>query len=353
MSVLAGMVLRTGLAATACFCVAAAALAQAAPVKLFTSSAVVEVDSAPLFLGKSLGLFDAEGVAVELGAAAGSAATLQLIASGQIEMGHLGMDVLILAKARNPSLPVTAVYLHYRGNIYEIVVPEESDIRSVADLKDKNIGVANLASGAIPSLRATLTDAGLNPDTSVGLIPVGIGAQALVALKAGRVQALALFRAQHAAIETLGVRFRTFARSAPSTVIAVNDRFLATHPDKVAGVLRGVAGATAFAEMNGPATVRAYWSLYGRPQGLPEEEAMRRSSHVLARSSDLWKQSDDASTRWGAMSASDWDDMSRFLVSQKLLEKPVPPESLFTAALIDGLQSIDVAAIRRRAEAAR
>ncbi|MFX5752273.1 ABC transporter substrate-binding protein, partial [Acinetobacter baumannii] len=79
-----------------------------------------------LFLGNPLGFFKDDGVDVEFGTAAGSAATLQLIAAGQVQMGYIGMDVLILAKARNPQLPVTAVYLQDRGNIYEIVVPEDS-----------------------------------------------------------------------------------------------------------------------------------------------------------------------------------------------------------------------------------
>jgi NitT/TauT family transport system substrate-binding protein len=326
-----------------------AAQAQQAAVKLFSSAAVVEIDQATLFLGNPLGFFKQEGVAVEFGAAAGSAATLQLLASGQVEMGHLGMDVLILGKAKNPELPVTAVYLNYRGNIYEIVVPEESNIRTVADLAGKSIGVANLASGAIPSLRATLLQAGLNPDTSVQLIPVGIGAQAWASLKTGRVQALSLFRAQHAAIEALGTRFRYFTRPAPSTVIAVNSKFLREHPDAVTKVLRGVVAASAFAQANPAATVREHWKLFGKPQGLSDDEAMRRSTHVLARSSELWKQVGDKTTKWGGMSAADWDAMQQFLVSQKLLERAVATDTLFTSALIDGVNTIDLDPVLRRA----
>lgn len=326
-----------------------AALAQQKPVKLFSSAAVVEVDQAALFLGNPLGFFKQEGVEVEFGAAAGSAATLQLLASGQVEMGHLGMDVLILGKAKNPDLPVTAAYLHYRGNIYEIVVPEDSDIRDVKDLAGKNIGVANLASGAIPSLRATLTEAGLNPDTSVGLIPVGIGAQALAALKSGRVQALALFRAQHAAIEALGTRFRAFTRAAPSTVVAVNTRFLREQPQAVTAVLRGIVAGSVFAQANPQATVREHWKLFTKPQGLSDEEALRRSSHVLSRTTELWKQIEDRDVPWGAMSAADWDRMQEFLVAQKLLDKPVASGTLFTSALIDQVNAIDLAPVLRLA----
>jgi NitT/TauT family transport system substrate-binding protein len=327
------------------------AAAQGAPkVKLWGASATVDAYHGFLFLGNPLGFYKQEGVEVEFGTAAGSAATLQLIATGQVQMGYIGMDVLILAKARNPTLPITAVYLQDRGNIYEIVVPEESDIKTVADLKDKSIGVANLASGAIPSLKATLADAKLNPDSSVGLIPVGNGAQAAAALRAGRVQALSLFRAQHALIETLGYKFRYFTREAPSAIIAVNTEFLKQNPDAVAKVLRGVVMSSAFAQANPEATVKEFWKLFGKPQGLSDEDAMKRSKHVLSSTAKLWKDHEDTSVKWGDMTAAQWDAMQRFLVSQKLLEKPVASEALFTTSLIGKVNDVDLAPVLKLAD---
>jgi len=327
------------------------AQAQAVPkAKLWGASATVDAYHGFLFLGNPLGFFKDQGVEVEFGTAAGSAATLQLIATNQVQMGYIGMDVLILAKARNPDLPVTAVYLQDRGNIYEIVVPEESDIKSVADLKDKNIGVANLASGAIPSLRATLVEAKLNPDSSVGLIPVGNGAQAAAALRTGRVQALSLFRAQHALIETLGYKFRYFTREAPSAVIAVNSNFLKDNPEAVVKVLRGVAMASTFAEANPAATVREFWKLFGKPQGLSDEEAMKRSTHVLSSTAKLWKDYKDTQVKWGDMTVAQWDAMQAFMVSQKLQEKAIPSDTLFTTALIDRVNQIDLAPVLKLAE---
>ena len=67
-------------------------------VKLWGASATVEAYHGFLFLGNPLGFFKEEGVDVEFGTAAGSAATLQLIAAGQVQMGYIGMDVLILAR---------------------------------------------------------------------------------------------------------------------------------------------------------------------------------------------------------------------------------------------------------------
>src|SRR5262245_4082060 len=114
----------------------ATAAAQNAPkVKVWGASATVEAYHGFLYLGNPLGFYKEEGVDVEFGSAAGSSATLQLVAANQVQIGYLGIDVLMLGKARAPDLPVIAVYLQDRGNIYEICAPEDSDIKSVKDLK--------------------------------------------------------------------------------------------------------------------------------------------------------------------------------------------------------------------------
>lgn len=330
---------------TASLCLAAlgAAVAQNVPtVKLWGASATVDAYHGFLFLGNPLGFYEKQGVKVEFGTAAGSAATLQLLASGQVDMGYIGMDVLILAKSRNPDLPVKAVFLQDRGNIYEVVVPADSDIRSVADLKGKNIGVANLASGAIPNLKGMLADAKLNPTADVVMIPVGNGAQAATALTTGRVHALALFRAQHALIETLGLKFRYFSREAPSAVIAVNTNFLEKNRDAVVKVLRGVALGSTFAQRNPEAAVKEFWKLYGAPKGLTEKEAMDRSTHVLSSTARLWKDHKDTPTKWGDMDDGVWNKMQQFLIQQQQLASPVAPRDLYTNSLIDAVNGVSL-----------
>jgi NitT/TauT family transport system substrate-binding protein len=348
---------RRGLAkaglATAMLAAPGNARAQALPkVRIWGASATIEAYHGFLFLGMPLGFYRDQGIDAEFGTAAGSAATLQLVATNQAQLGYVGMETLILAKARNPTLPVTAVYLQDRGNIYEIVVPEDSAIRSVADLRDRNLGVANLASGAIPSIRAMLADAGLNPDTSIGMIPVGNGAAAATALRANRVQALSLFRAQHAVIETLGVKLRYFQREQPSAVLIANTNFLRSNPDACVAALRGVVAGSVFAQIAPQATVREHWKMFGRPTGISEEEAMSRATHVLTRSAELWKRWDDAATPWGAMTKEQWDAMQQFMVTQKLMERAIDSATLFNTDLLARVNAMDTAPVIARARAA-
>jgi NitT/TauT family transport system substrate-binding protein len=316
------------------FAAASIAAAQAPKVKLMGASATVEAYHGFMFLGVALGFYKQLGADVEFATVAGSSAAIQLVGAGTAQMAYSGMDALILAKSKHPTLPVTAVYLHDRGNIYEIAVPDESPIKSVAMLKGQNLGVANLASGAIPAIRAMLGEAGLDPATGVNLIPVGNGAQAAAALRAGRVQALSLFRAQHAVIETLGFKFRYFTRDQPSAVIVVNTDFYRKHPETVAQVLRGIVMGSVFALANPNATVREHWKMFGKPTGISEAEATWRGAHVLTGAARMWKDPRDKSVRWGDMTKAQWDGMQKFLVEQKLLPAAIPSESLFSTDLI-------------------
>src|SRR5688500_11588061 len=89
--------------------IARSARAQALPkVRIWGASATVEAYHGFLFLGIPLGYYREQGVEVEFGTAAGSAAALQLVASNQAQLGYVGMETLIVAKQRNPTLPVIA-----------------------------------------------------------------------------------------------------------------------------------------------------------------------------------------------------------------------------------------------------
>ena len=70
-----------------------------------------------------------------------------------------------------------------------------------AHLKGSNIGVASMSSGRIPYARAWIRELGLQEDTDVKLVAVGVGPQAAAALKADRVRALVIYDAVYAAIE--------------------------------------------------------------------------------------------------------------------------------------------------------
>jgi len=72
------------------------------------------------------------------------------------------------------------------------MVLKESPIRKDVDLKGKAIGVGSLASSAVGYMKALVAEAGLDPNKDVTFLPVGMGAQAAMALKMGKVDLISL-----------------------------------------------------------------------------------------------------------------------------------------------------------------
>ena len=154
----------------------------------------------------------------------------------------------------------------------------------------------SLASGAVPFVKSMLQSATVDP-AAVELLPVGTGAQALAALQSGRVDALSLFRGQHAALETLGIEFRYFTVPYPSSVMIANETFLKNNRSALVRALQGVVLSQVFMRANPEAAVRSFWQINGRPKE-DEAKALQDGVHLIERAAELWKKPDD-SRKWG------------------------------------------------------
>lgn len=321
--------------------------AQSLPlVKFMGAAPVPRPDLGFMWLGIPLGFYRQLGIEADFNTVAGSSASIQLVATNSAQICHCGMQELIAIKAKQPDLPVHAVYLHDVGAAYEIVVSEDSPIRTIVELKDKRIGVVNLGSGAVPFVKAMLANAHVDPN-SVELLPVGTGAQALAAYNAHRVDALSLFRGQHAQLENLGMKLRYFTAPYPSGVLAANDAFLKENRAAVVHALQGVVLNCVFMIANPEAAVRAYFKMFGAPKE-NEEQALRDGAHSIRRAAELWKDP-KSDKKWGMMTDQDWLGLARFTGMELDVGEL---RNLYTADLIDEVNKVDVNIALRAAKAA-
>ena len=312
------------------------ALGQAlTPIKLVGAAAVARPGQGVMFAGSATGFFKDLGIAGDFFTMAGSAAVLQLIATNQAQLGHCGMQELMAAKLKNPTLPVRAVFLQEVGAGYEIVVPTTSPIKSISELKGKKIGVLSLASGAVPFVKAMLSAAKVDPN-GVDLLPVGAGAQALAALRTGQVDALSLFRGSHAALENLGIEFRYFTVPYPSSVIIANDTFLKSNRAALMHGLQGVVLNQVFIATNPEAGVRAFWKVNGAPKD--EAKELREGAHLIKRAAELWKKPSD-DRKWGHMTDQDWLGLATF---SGVEITPTQVATLYTNELIEDVNKVDI-----------
>lgn len=319
------------------------AFAQDRPtVRLLSPSVTVLPYHGFLFLGTPLGFYHDHGVTVDFTALQGSTAVLQMVASGRAEMGYIGMSALLNAKARQPALPATAVFLQDSGAEYAIGVPEGSRFRTLADLKGARIGVLSLASGAVPWLDAYLGSQGLGRD-DYAVMASGAGAAAAAVLRSGRVDALCFSRGLFVSLETIGVTFRYFSHAEASGVIIANDRFLQQHRAAALGVLRGIVLSETFMEAAPGPALGLYETFYGQDH---PTRATRQSGLAYIRAiAALWKNYRDTRTRWGAMSDETWRNLVEFGEITRGMTASAQAallRSLYTTDLIADVNAVDL-----------
>src|SRR5690606_13244806 len=140
--------------------------------------------------------------------------------------------------------------------------------------------------GNIILTNAQLADVGLSP-TDVTYIAVGVGAQALHALRSGQVDALALFDTHYAAMENIGAGFRTFDPDPDlfSSQLVAPVSVIEDDPQIIEGFGRAMAKATYFVELNPEAAIRMTWEEFpsSRVAGMSEEEQLANDLNVVRR----------------------------------------------------------------------
>jgi ABC-type nitrate/sulfonate/bicarbonate transport system substrate-binding protein len=128
----------------------------------------VQPDTDPIYIAKDLGLLSAvekkDNVKIQFQSFSYGAPENEAMASGAIQVASAGMGPAVVAAAR---LPATLVGI----NILEqtaILVPSDSPIKTVAELKGKTVAFPGEGSQQYPLLLKALADAGLK-QTDVNL----------------------------------------------------------------------------------------------------------------------------------------------------------------------------------------
>ena len=157
--------------------------------KIIITVPAMEAEQGSFFIALKKGYFAAEGLDVELQEAGGGTATPALL-SGSIQ-GSASAASAISAILRGAALRVVAVFQDTLP--YDIWA--QPDIRTLADLKGKAVGVATRGDTFEIATRLVLQGAGISPD-SVGYTPIGFGSTAGAALETGALPAVVLSHSQ-------------------------------------------------------------------------------------------------------------------------------------------------------------
>jgi len=337
----------------------AAGLAQDKPLKkvvfAVTTKDISVGHSAHSSLPQVLGYWKEEGLDVTVTSVEGSVAGMQQLAAGNLQTVSLGPEEIVIG--REKGIKIKGFYVQARETIYRLVVPADSPLQKVADLKGKTIGVPSLASGSVPFAKALVASVGVDPEKDVKILAVGVGAPGRLALQQKTVDCLALWDTLQASIENSGMPLR---RLDLPMVHEMLGQTLATRDDQVTenaamliGFARGIAKATVFGLANPEAAVRIHWKMYPqtKPQTGDEAQALKDALNVFNSRFMLQRVDNRPDPRFGIGTPAQWEKLHSIFKEQKFIEGTVPAADLYTSALIDQINKFDRAAIVAQAKA--
>lgn len=217
-----------------------------------------DVTYSPVYVGQEAGFFADEGLDITFDVAGGSGKVVQQVLAGNVDFGVASSGAVLAGAAKSPELRVFSC--HTPGNVYRISTMNP-EVKKMADLKGKVIGITDQAGGEIPMIKASLTSAGLT-EADVTLLVVGEATPAVLqALQNGTIDAFATGFQAIESLRAAGADLRdimpTDVAVTPSSCMIALDTTLAD-PDKqkiAVGIARGWDSSLLFGVENHQAAI--------------------------------------------------------------------------------------------------
>ncbi len=325
--------------------------AQEKVVYAVTTSNISVGHAAQSSIPLTLGYWKVEGLDVEVIGLSGATAGIQQVASGQVDFATVGPDALLVARAKG--IKVKAVYTYARKSIYRIVVPEDEAIKTLADFKGKTLGTPDMSAGSVPFARAALSAAGVNPQSDVKWLSVGIGGQAANAFRQKAIEGWAAWDTVIASLENNGFKFRyidpPWIDEILGNVMIAREETIEKRPDLVVKVARAIAKSSVFGLTNPDAALRNHWKMY--PETKPQvvnDDTFRQARRIFDSRFDLTKL--EPGVKWGENMPTQWKRLADISIEEDLVPKGFDVNACYTNQFIPQINDFDQKAIEAAAK---
>ena len=280
------------------------------------------------------GYFAEEGLDVTVEAVNGSASVLQTLASGAGQIGEPGPGPVLAARSRGED--VVFIYNLFVKTGFLLVVPEDSDAQSPADLKGTVIGVGTADGAEVGFTRNMLTDAGLTEGTDYEFLTVGDGGTAAAAIIGDEVQAYAAAVVDTVIIENSGIELRDITPEAYmgyfANGFAATRDYIDANPEVIEGFGRAIVRGFHFG--NDPENLEATLahSAAANPQEAEDADFARAVFHaVKERMTPI-----DPSRPYGYQPPEDWEKWHESVVATGDIPAPLDDlEAAYTNEFIE------------------
>lgn len=217
--------------------------------KIKVSMAASSVNYAPYLVAIEKGYFKDEGFDVEVVKAGGGTATPALI-SGSLDFSTSGSAAV---SAIMRGAPLRVIFYPWDRIDYQIWVTKP-EIKTIADLKGKQIGIISRGDTQEVAIRIILARNGIDPN-AVGYTPLGFGGGRMAAISSGSLPAAILAPVDVGRLKKAGklgnahMLFDTHDTvRMPLTGTAVSATLLEKSPERVKRFIRAVAKGLAYTD---------------------------------------------------------------------------------------------------------
>ncbi|WP_326541948.1 ABC transporter substrate-binding protein [Pseudorhodoferax sp.] len=220
----------------------------------------------PLTIAEQLGYFKAEGLDVVVEDHAGGAHALQAVVGGLAQVGSGAFEHMVVLRSRN--LSYQAFVLQGRAPQIAMGVSTRTmaQYQGLASLRGRSIGVSAPGSSTHMVAQLLLARAGLKPHDA-RYVGVGTGADALAALREGRLDAMSNTEPVMTMLEqqgdvrivadtrTLKGAHELFGGNMPAACLYAPTAFIASHPRTCQALAHAIVHALKWLQTAGPGDI--------------------------------------------------------------------------------------------------
>lgn len=207
----------------------------------------------PIFMAQEQGFYEEEGLDVVLNYSKGSSDAARQLAAGNADWGIFSSAATMQTVQRGFALK--SIMQIYYPDTFDIVVPADSDIQSMADMAGKTIGLSDLAGGEVPMTRASIVESGLKEGIDVKLVVAGEGDPTTIrSFEEDRIQAYAGAKRDLLLIPAQGIETRSITPAAiagfPGDALSVRAETYESDPELLVKFVRATLKGWAWGMAN-------------------------------------------------------------------------------------------------------
>lgn len=144
----------------------------------------------PLTVAEQLGYFKDEGLSVKISDFAGGAVALRAVVGGSADVVSGAYEHTISLQSKKQFFQAFALQGRLPQIAFGVSSAKAGQVKSFKDLKGLKIGVSAPGSSTHNLVKQLLAKGGLDPNKDASIVGVGLGAQAIAAIKSGQIDAI-------------------------------------------------------------------------------------------------------------------------------------------------------------------